>query len=41
LKKGHFDYNSRSCANSEQISKAHVYMVTKCVDSDSGVKIKI
>jgi hypothetical protein len=25
LKKGHFDYNSRSCANSEQISKAHVY----------------
>jgi hypothetical protein len=27
--------------NSEQISKAHVYRVTKCVDSDSGVKIKI
>jgi hypothetical protein len=41
LKNGHFDYNSRSCANSEQISKPHVYRVTKCVDSDSGVKIKI
>jgi hypothetical protein len=39
LKKGHIDYNSRSCANCEQISKAHVYRVTKCVDSDYGVKI--
>jgi hypothetical protein len=27
-------------SNSEQIPKAHVYRVTKCVDSDSGEKEK-
>jgi hypothetical protein len=41
MKKGHFDVNYRPSANSEQICTAHGSRVTKCVDSDSGVKIKI
>jgi hypothetical protein len=33
--------SEKEVSRTEQISKAHVYRVTKCVDSDSGVKIKI